>query len=85
MMPTCREITRLLASDQLEHEALTRRMLIRLHLMMCDDCTRYAKELTTLGEIAREALKIPLDPKRLAELERAILDRGLRGDAGGAR
>lgn len=84
MMPTCREVTRLLASDQLEEAALSRRILTRLHLLMCDDCVRYAKELEALGEMTREALLIPLDPVRLAALERAILERGGTGGGGAA-
>jgi hypothetical protein len=82
MMPTCREVTRLLASGQLEGAALAKRILTRLHLMMCDDCGRYAKELRGLGEMAREALRAPLDPTRLAALERAILERASSGDGG---
>jgi len=83
-MPTCREITRLLASDQLAQEALGRRILTRLHLMMCDECGRYAKELEALGDSMREAFRTPLDPVRLAELERAILNRASSGGKGGA-
>jgi predicted anti-sigma-YlaC factor YlaD len=82
MMPTCREVTRLLASDQLERAALTKRILTRLHLMMCDGCRRYARELEGLGEMAREALRAPLDPTRLAALELAILERAASGGGG---
>ncbi|HXI21756.1 MAG TPA: hypothetical protein VNH46_11750, partial [Gemmatimonadales bacterium] len=63
-------MTRLLASDQLEGTSLARRVLTRLHLLMCDECGRYARELGGLGELAREALRAPLDPVRLATLER---------------
>lgn len=83
MMPTCREITRLLASGQLEGAALATRILTRLHLLMCDDCGRYASELAGLGEVAREALRVPIDPVRLAALEEAILKRG-EASGGGA-
>ena len=75
MMPTCREVVQLLASEQLKEAALTRRILVRLHLMMCDDCGRYAKELEGLGEVARDAFRQPLDAERLAALERAIMTR----------
>jgi hypothetical protein len=82
MMPTCREVVRLLASEQLKEAALTRRILVRLHLMMCDDCGRYAKELEGLGEVARDAFRQPLDAARLSDLEKAILKRAAAG--GGA-
>jgi hypothetical protein len=83
MMPSCREVTRLLASGEVEispavQRILTRLHLLRLHLLMCDDCRRYSRELRQLGETAREALRSPLDPDRLAALERAIVDRAQR-------
>ncbi|HXG43904.1 MAG TPA: hypothetical protein VNJ71_04010 [Gemmatimonadales bacterium] len=81
MMPTCREITRLLASDDLQTAPLATRILTRLHLLLCDDCSRYARELADLAEVLRESLRVPLDPVRLAALERAILER--RGAGGG--
>lgn len=75
MMPTCREVSRLLASGELEIAPAARRILTRLHLLMCNDCTRYSRELRELGDTARDALRSPLDPDRLASLERAILAR----------
>ncbi len=75
MMPTCREVARLLASGRYEDAELTRRALARLHLMMCGDCARYAAELNSLNEAARTALHEPLDPARLAEFERLLIAR----------
>lgn len=72
-MPTCREVSRLLASDEVDAAPAVRRVLTRLHFLMCDDCTRYASELRQLGETARRLLRTPLDPDRLAALEQAIL------------
>lgn len=85
MMLTCREATRLLASEQLEGAPLARKILMRLHLLVCEDCRRYAKELDAMGETAREAFRLPLDPAKLAELERVILERSsLEGRSGSA-
>lgn len=82
MMPTCSEVVRLLASEQLAEEALARRILVRLHLMMCDDCGRYAREMKDLGDVARDAFRAPLDAGRLGELEQAIMKRAAaRGGA----
>jgi hypothetical protein len=78
MMPSCREVTRLLASGEVEISPAVQRILTRLHLLMCDDCRRYSRELRQLGETAREALRLPLDADRLAALERAIMDRAQR-------
>ena len=78
MMPSCREVTRLLASGEVEISPAVQRILTRLHLLMCDDCRRYSREIRQLGETAREALRLPLDADRLAALERAIMDRARR-------
>jgi hypothetical protein len=75
MMPTCSEVARLLASGKYQDAELTRRALVRLHLVMCGDCARYAAELTSLNEAAHAALHEPLDPARLAELERQLVAR----------
>ena len=77
-MPSCREVTRLLASGEVEISPAVQRILTRLHLLMCDDCRRYSRELRQLGETAREALRLPLDADRLVALERAIVDRAQR-------
>lgn len=74
-MPSCREVTRLLASGEVERAPALKRILTRVHLLMCDDCRRYSRELRGLAEMAREALRTPVDPVRLAALERAILER----------
>lgn len=76
MMPTCREVVRLLASDELKDQGLARRLLTRVHLLMCDDCGRYNEELEGITSVVREALRAPIDPQRLAALERAILEHG---------
>ncbi|MBA3584179.1 MAG: hypothetical protein H0W36_06555 [Gemmatimonadetes bacterium] len=75
MMPSCREVSRLLASGEVDAAPAVRRVLTRLHLLMCGDCTRYSRELRQLGELAREALRSPPDAERLAGLERSILIR----------
>lgn len=78
MMPSRREVTRLLATGEVEISPAVQRILTRLHLFMCDDCRRYSRELRQLGEPAREALRSLLDAGRLAALERAIVDRAQR-------
>jgi predicted anti-sigma-YlaC factor YlaD len=80
MMPSCREVTRLLASGEVERAPAVRRILTRVHLLMCDDCRRYSRELRGLAEMARKALRSPVDPVRLAALERVLLERLESGD-----
>jgi anti-sigma factor RsiW len=67
MLP-CSEVTRLIASEALRQAPIHRRLAVRLHLMMCDHCRRYARELRRLGAAIREEFR-GLVPQR-AELER---------------
>ena len=55
-MPSCREIARMVASDELTDAGWVRRLSVRFHLLMCRHCTRYAAELRAIGASARNAL-----------------------------
>jgi predicted anti-sigma-YlaC factor YlaD len=52
-MLTCREVTRLIASGERDAAPWTRRLLVRMHLAMCDGCRRYERELAALATAAR--------------------------------
>ncbi len=52
-MLTCKEVSQDLASDALERASWRRRVAVRLHLMMCDGCRRFAREIAELGSATR--------------------------------
>jgi anti-sigma factor ChrR (cupin superfamily) len=70
-MPSCREVTLAVAGEQLERAWLGRRLMIRLHLMMCDHCRRYAEQIRALAAAARELAAS--ESTDIARLQRAIL------------
>ena len=76
-MMSCREIARVVASDEFADAGWARRLSVRFHLLMCRHCTRYAAELRAIGASARKALH-PSDPPSatLHRLERGILGPG---------
>lgn len=53
MLP-CSEVTRLCASEEIRHAPLTRRIGVRMHLLMCRHCRRYVRELAAIGAAARQ-------------------------------
>jgi hypothetical protein len=55
-MLTCKELTRLTASGEMEEAGWMRRALRRLHLMMCRHCRRYVAQMREIGSRAREHL-----------------------------
>ena len=72
MMPTCKEVIRLVgARTGPAGPALA--ALVRVHLLLCGDCSRYRDELARLAPLARKAVREPLEVERLNELERRIL------------
>ena len=53
MMPTCRDVSALVAGDQLERASAWTRFRVRLHLAMCRYCRRYLREIRALGDAVR--------------------------------
>jgi hypothetical protein len=47
-MISCKNVAKLLMSDQLQAQSWWKRMEIRMHLAMCDFCSRLARQLEQL-------------------------------------
>jgi hypothetical protein len=52
-MISCKNTAKLLTSDQLGSQSWWKRMEVRLHLAMCDFCSRLARQLAQLASGAR--------------------------------
>ena len=52
-MLNCKEVTRKLASGELEEAGWGQRLAVRFHLLMCRYCRRYAAQLKTIRATAR--------------------------------
>lgn len=53
-MIRCKEVATLLSTDQVACQTVWRRAAIRLHLMMCRHCSRFARQLTFLKHAAAD-------------------------------
>ncbi len=74
-MLTCKEISRIIASDDLAEAGLRRRLALRFHLWMCRHCRRYSTQMRQLGEMARGMFRgRSEDPETLARLQNQILE-----------
>ncbi len=60
-MPSCSQVTRLIASDEYLSVGPFRKLAIRLHLMMCKYCSRYRDQLRALAARLR-AVKYEVPP-----------------------
>ncbi|RMF92176.1 MAG: zf-HC2 domain-containing protein [Nitrospinota bacterium] len=51
LIRSCKEVTRLV-SESLEHElSLMQRIVVRVHIFMCQSCTRFRKQILFLREV----------------------------------
>lgn len=73
-MLSCKEIVRLLSSDQ--PIPLMKKAELKMHLMMCNPCSRYSKHLQMLADgfkkLFREKTKI--DPSQIERFEKQVID-----------
>ncbi len=77
-MPNCKEVARLIASDELADAVWANRALVRLHLLMCRHCRGYAAQLRAIGAAARERWDLgAADRPAFEQLQSSILERCL--------
>lgn len=74
-MPSCREVTRAIADGSLEEASVLRRFGVRMHLLLCRHCWRYARQIRAIGRAAREVLGRPSgEDESLERLRKTLLD-----------
>lgn len=71
-MLRCNEVAAIVGSDELETAGWRRRWAVKLHLMMCHHCRRYARQIAAVGELTRKL--VGEEPESREELERRILE-----------
>ena len=71
-MLSCKEVARAVASGALD-DAWSRRLALRLHLLMCRHCRRYARQLRAIAVAARSLWRESEDPSTLERLKRTIV------------
>ena len=77
-MPNCKEVARLIASDELADAVWLDRALVGLHLMMCRHCKGYAAQLRAIGAAARDRSDWDVaDRASFEKLQSSILERCL--------
>jgi len=82
-MLSCREVARTVAGDELAGAGWRRKLSVRLHLLMCRHCRSYARQLESIGAVAREVFgTMPEDEEIVARLRRTVLEQIPDPDAG---
>ncbi|PIP91373.1 MAG: hypothetical protein COW01_03740 [Bdellovibrionales bacterium CG12_big_fil_rev_8_21_14_0_65_38_15] len=77
-MLSCKEITRILSSD--EELRLIKRTELRMHLLMCEHCSNYNKHLKQMKEGFKKFFKkkYEVKPDELTKLEESIIKKHTR-------
>jgi hypothetical protein len=71
----CKEVSRIVASDELETLGVVKRLRTRFHLFICRACGRYADQVRIIGAAARDRVRrLGGDKESLQRLEQSILD-----------
>jgi predicted anti-sigma-YlaC factor YlaD len=52
-MLRCREVVELVGTGALERASLRQRIAVRMHLLMCENCSAYVRSLRQLARAAR--------------------------------
>jgi len=73
-MLRCKQVTTMVARDDLADAGPWLRLKIRLHLMMCRHCARYAAQIRAIGTKARESFQPPAPRADVEDLQQRILE-----------
>ena len=81
-MLNCKETAHAVSTEDVVPVGWRQRLAVRLHLMMCRHCRRYAQQMQAMGNAARDVFQhppkdpsSPENPENLAKLQSDILDR----------
>ena len=80
-MLRCKQVTTVVAGDDLADAGPWLRLKVRLHLLMCRHCRRYAAQIRAIGDKARERFRPSDEPPDVADLQRSILEAATKSDA----
>jgi hypothetical protein len=73
-MLSCRDVSKIVSSDEMNELGRMKRMELRLHLMLCRHCKRYADQMRAIGEAMRQIWRSrQVEHESLERLERKIL------------
>jgi hypothetical protein len=72
-MLSCKQVTRMVAGEDLADAGLWLRMKVRFHLMMCRHCAHYNEQIRMMGTTVRERFGGTDEPSDVDDLQQRIL------------
>jgi hypothetical protein len=72
---TCREFSRIHASEELARAGLWRSLTAKLHWLICQNCRAYIRQIRSVGSMARRHWhESPSGVREIQNLEARIVD-----------
>lgn len=72
-MYSCSEVAKWIASDEYQSAGFLRKLGVRLHLLMCKNCSRYERQLKALAAALRKrSCEIP--PSQIDGVKARLID-----------
>jgi hypothetical protein len=65
----------MVAADEVRSAGFARRVAVHMHLMMCNNCQRFAREIELLGRVMRSRPEEDLDPGAETEAVERVMRR----------
>ncbi len=73
-MPTCKDVATAIGRDEWRAAPRWRRLALRLHLLMCPPCRRYAAQIRAIGTAVRSLIRGQGEnPKTLERIRKTTL------------
>jgi predicted anti-sigma-YlaC factor YlaD len=76
-MMTCKEVSTLVSTDDLQGAPLVKRLGVGMHLAMCRHCRAFRRQLAAIGDAAR-ALSATFGAELRSAFEADVVQRWLR-------
>ncbi len=82
-MLKCKDLSRLVAAEEIEELGFMGRMELKFHLFMCQHCRNYVAQIRCIGQGARDlAAESAGDEQQVQRLEKKICDHLCKGHPG---
>ncbi len=66
-MLTCKDVATAIGRDEWRAASWRRRLALRLHLLMCSHCRRYAAQIRAIGTAARSLFRERAEDRKVLE------------------
>ena len=79
-MMNCKEISRKVASSEMDQVSWMKRLSLKLHHLLCRHCRNYSHQISNVGQMAREWAGEISNPEEVERVKEEVLERVKNGE-----